>query len=62
MKKLLFVFVTLLVLIAAGLAVYVASIDWNQHKDKIAQQFSELTGKTLCLRDRCLFVSCRLLI
>ena len=47
MKKLLFVFVTLLVLIAAGLAVYVASIDWNQHKDKIAQQFSELTGKNI---------------
>ena len=47
LKKLLIVFVTLLVLIAAGLAVYVASIDWNQHKDKIAQQFSELTGKNI---------------
>lgn len=36
-----------LILITAivGLSVYVSTIDWNQHKDKIAAQFTEVTGK-----------------
>ncbi len=47
MKKFLLVIVGLIVIAAAGAGIYVASIDWNQHKDKIAAQFQELTGKKI---------------
>lgn len=30
-----------------GVFYYVSNIDWNEHKDKIAAQFSELTGKRI---------------
>lgn len=35
----------ILVLGMVGSSVYLSTIDWNQHKDKIAEQFSEVTGK-----------------
>ena len=45
MKKLWLVLGGVLVLAIGGVSVYVSTIDWNQHKDKIAEQFSEITGK-----------------
>ena len=47
MKKFLLIMLGLLVIAVAGAAVYVASIDWNQHKDKIAEQFQNITGKRI---------------
>lgn len=35
----------ILVLGIVGTSVYLSTLDWNQHKDKIAAQFSEVTGK-----------------
>ena len=37
----------LTVLSAIAVVGYVASIDWNQHKDKIAEKFFEVTGKKI---------------
>ena len=45
MKKLWLILGGVFVLAIGGLSVYVSTIDWNQHKDKIAEQFSEITGK-----------------
>lgn len=45
MKKVLLIVVSILVLAAVGAYAYISMIDWNQHKDKIAEQFSEITGK-----------------
>lgn len=45
MKKLLLIVIALILILAAAGAVFVFSIDWNEHKSKIASQFSELTGK-----------------
>lgn len=47
MKKVLLILVGLTVLAAAGATIYIASIDWNQHKDKIAAQFAQATGKQI---------------
>ena len=47
MKKIVFGIVVLLLLVVGGAYVYVVNIDWNQHKDKIAGQFYNLTGKTI---------------
>lgn len=44
-KKIILGVVGLIVLIAAGISVYISTIDWNQHKDKIAAQFNAVTGK-----------------
>lgn len=45
------VFLSLFLLIifggGAGVFYYISNIDWNEHKDKIAAQFSELTGKRI---------------
>lgn len=47
-KKLIIVTVLLLIVGGvSGLFYYVSNIDWNQHKDKIAEQFSEITGKRI---------------
>lgn len=45
MKKILLIVVLILVLAVGGVYAYISMIDWNQHKDKIAEQFSEITGK-----------------
>lgn len=45
-----FIVVLLLLIIfggAGGVFYYISNIDWNQHKDKIAAQFSEITGKKI---------------
>ena len=39
----------------AGAAVYVTNIDWNQHKDKIAEQFYNSTGKVISFDGRVSF-------
>ena len=45
MKKFLLIVFVLIVLLVAGFVGFVMSIDWNEHKAKIAAQFSSLTGK-----------------
>ena len=45
MKKALIIASGMLAFIAAGVLFYVSNINWNDHKDKIAAQISELTGK-----------------
>ena len=47
MKKLLLFLLALVVFAVVGVSVYVSTIDWNQHKNVIAQQFSEATGKRI---------------
>ena len=47
MKKVWIGIGAVLSLAVIGVSVYVASIDWNEHKDKIAAQFSEVTGKVI---------------
>ena len=47
MKKLLLVLFGLVLVAAVGASIYVSTIDWNQHKNIIAQQFSEATGKKI---------------
>lgn len=45
-----FIIVLLLLVIFGGVGgvfYYISNIDWNQHKDKIAAQFSEITGKKI---------------
>ena len=44
-KKLFIGFVLLVIVAAAGVSYYVSTIDWNLHKDKIALQFEQITGK-----------------
>ncbi len=45
MKKVIIGVILALVLAIGGTFIYVISIDWNQHKDKISQQFYNSTGK-----------------
>ena len=45
-KVVLGIFLFVLLAIVGG-AAYVSTIDWNQHKDKIAEQFYNSTGKTV---------------
>ena len=45
MKKIVWGIVFLLMAGMVGAIVYVTNIDWNQHKDKIAEQFYNSTGK-----------------
>ena len=47
MKKLLAALFILIVVAGAGGFFYVTSIDWNKHKEIIAQQFFEVTGKRI---------------
>lgn len=44
-KKIFFTLVILAVLAFGGLSAYVSTIDWNKHKNKIAEQFEEISGK-----------------
>jgi hypothetical protein len=44
-KKVILTLFVLLLSVVAGGAFYVANIDWNQHKAKIADQFYQATGK-----------------
>ncbi len=44
-KKVLLLFIILILAAIGGVTVYLNNIDWNRHKDKISQQFSQATGK-----------------
>ena len=46
-KKLIIGLVVVFALILGGVSAYVSTIDWNKHKDKIAQQFENVTGKKI---------------
>ncbi len=54
-KKVVWGFVVLMLLAVAGAYFYVTTIDWNQHKDKIAEQFYQITGKTISFDGRVSF-------
>lgn len=45
MKKAVLIILALVVLFVGGVSAYVAMIDWNEHKDKIAEQISDVSGK-----------------
>ena len=45
MKKIWLILAAVIVLAIGGVSVYISMIDWNQHKDKIAAQFNDITGK-----------------
>lgn len=48
LKKILILSLLFLILaIFGGAYFYVSNIDWNQHKDKLAAEFSEITGKRI---------------
>lgn len=47
MKKLFMFVLVLLIIATAGMGFYIATIDWNKHKNIISQQFYELTGKQI---------------
>ena len=51
-KKVVFGIFIAVVLAAAGAFFYVTNIDWNEHKDKIAQQFYNMTGKEIVFEGR----------
>ncbi len=55
MKKFILGLVVFLVLAAGGFVLYVTNIDWNQHKDKIAEQVYNLTGKSVDFEGRLSF-------
>lgn len=46
-KILIVTFLLLLIGAGAGGYYYISNIDWNQHKDKIAAEFSNITGKRI---------------
>ena len=45
MKKVILILAVIIVLAIGGVSIYISTIDWNQHKDKIAAQFNDITGK-----------------
>lgn len=45
MKKIILIVAALVILLVTAFVIFVMSIDWNEHKTKIAEQFSSLTGK-----------------
>ncbi len=49
MKKFLIIMFGIVVLAGIGASIYVSTIDWNQHKDGIAKQLQEITGKKFVL-------------
>lgn len=47
MKKIVLWVLGLVVVGVIGTTFYISSIDWNEHKDKLASQFYEMTGKKI---------------
>ena len=45
MKKIWLILGAVIILAVGGVSIYISTIDWNQHKDKIAEQFNDITGK-----------------
>ena len=52
MKKFVLAVVLLLVVGAVGGYMYISNVDWNQHKEKIAEQFYNSTGKQISFEGR----------
>ena len=46
-KKLFISLIVIVALAAGGLSAYISTIDWNKHKDKIAEQLENITGKRI---------------
>ena len=46
-KKLFISLIVIVALAAGGLSAYISTIDWNKHKDKIAEQLENITGKKI---------------
>ena len=46
-KKIILIFLGVFVLAVGGLTAYVSTIDWNTHRQEIADKFSEITGKKI---------------
>ena len=44
-KKIILISLGVLILIGGGLTAYVATLDWNSHKDKIATEISNMIGE-----------------
>ena len=45
MKKIILISLGVIILLIAGLCVYVSMIDWNKHKERLSAQISEVVGK-----------------
>ena len=60
MKKIWLILAAVIVLAIGGVSVYISMIDWNQHKDKIAAQFNDITGKRVVLTGRSALRCCHL--
>lgn len=46
-KKIILIFLGLCILTIGGLTAYISTIDWNTHKEEIAEKFSEITGQKI---------------
>ncbi len=47
MKKIILLVLGLIVVGVIGTLIYISSIDWNEHKDKLSEQFYEMTGRKI---------------
>lgn len=47
LKKLFIGLIVIAALIIGGISAYISTIDWNQHKEKIASRFENITGKKI---------------
>ena len=47
LKKLFIGLIVVIALIIGGISAYISTIDWNQHKEKIASRFENITGKKI---------------
>ena len=46
-KKIFISLIVIVALAAGGLSAYISTIDWNKHKDKIAEQLEYITGNRI---------------
>lgn len=51
-KKILIALFVLVILALGGLSYYISTIDWNLHKNKIAAQIEDITGKKIVIRGK----------
>ncbi|MBQ7660141.1 MAG: AsmA family protein [Alphaproteobacteria bacterium] len=51
-KKIFIALSVLIILAFGGLSYYVSTIDWNLHKNKIAAQIEDITGKKIVIRGK----------
>ena len=46
-KKIILIFLGILIVTGGGLTIYISMMDWNTHRQEIADKFSEITGKKI---------------